>query len=88
MLTIEEAIEKACSIMGLAYHSIRDYEKPSDGFCLKCPARARSEIWNFENDGHILDYMRTAVVEKLKRDGHEIAYGCDEEGREQDETED
>ncbi len=63
----DEAIREACSIVALAYRSIGDYSRPSDGFCNVC------KPWgHFQNDGHILDYVRLAVVEKLKRDGFDI----------------
>ena len=74
----EDAIEEACLIMALAYHSIGDYQKPSDGFCRKCPA-SRSKGWTFRNDGHIFDYVRVAVLQRLKADGYSICGGFDPE---------
>lgn len=68
-MTREEAIREACEIVGLAFHSIGDYSRASDGFCDKCPA-ATCPSWTYHNEGHILAYVRQAVVEKLQRDGY------------------
>ena len=76
-MTRDEAIEEACSIMALAYHSIGDYSKPSDGFCGKCPAVATDGAWNFQNAGAALDYVRAAVLLKLGYDGIDVSPGCD-----------
>jgi len=79
MLTIEEATREACSIIALAYHSIGDYTLPHDGFCDKCPAVRLKSEWNFQNNGHIFDYVRMAVLSKLKEDGYVVAHGFDTE---------
>lgn len=77
-MTEKGAIREACRIMALAFRSIDD-DHPSDGFCEECPFHGAS----YRNDGRILDYMRVAVLEKLKRDGFKIADGFDPEtGRE------
>ena len=68
----DEAIEYACATTALVYHSIKDYSRPSDGFCHNCPAGTIAE-WDFKNDGHILEYVRLAAIEKLERDGYSIA---------------
>jgi hypothetical protein len=75
-LTRIEAIREACRIIALAYHSIGDYSKASDGFCDKC-SNHQTEHWHYSNQGAALKYVRTAVSEKLKRDGYEIASGFD-----------
>lgn len=73
-LTQKEVIREACRIFSMAYHSVANYERPSDGFCDLCPFDGSSR---FRHDGEILDYVRQAVVEKLNRDGHKIAPGYD-----------
>ena len=77
-MTREEAIETACSIVSLAYRSMGDYSHPSDGFCRRCPVERIPE-WNYSNDGIAFQYVRLAVVEKLKRDGYKISVGFDPE---------
>ena len=77
----DEAIIEACSIVSLAYRSIGDYSRASDGFCIKCPA-GRHGGWNYSNDGFALAFVRQAVVEKLNREGIQIADGFDSTGRE------
>ena len=78
-MTQKEAIREACSIVGLAYYSIDNHRHASDGFCDRCPV---GEWGEYRNDGIALDYVRRAVVEKLQRDGHKIARGFDNDGRE------
>lgn len=75
-MTRQEAITEACSIVALAYHSIGDYDYPSDGFCDKC---SKLNLGTYQNKGDALEYVRKAVVEKLKRDGYVIATGFDSE---------
>jgi hypothetical protein len=70
-LTKEKAIEEACSIVSLAYHSIGDYSYPSDGFCNKCSKYSSPE--NYQNAGQALNYVRLAVLNQLKNDGYEIS---------------
>lgn len=74
-MTRDEAITEACAIVALAYRSIGDYSTASDGFCPRC--RQGREGWTYENDGRILAYVRHAVLDALKRDGHKIAKGFD-----------
>lgn len=76
----QEAIREACSIVALAFHSIGDYSRPSDGFCDRCPY---SGTPHYSNSGHILEYVRLATLARLKADGYEIDKGFDPEtGRE------
>lgn len=70
----KEAIREACRIVSLAYHSIGDYGQPSDGFCDLCPSLGR-----YRNSLIAMDYVRSAVVGQLKRDGYEIAEGFDKD---------
>jgi len=81
-MTRQEAIRQACSILSLAYHSVGNYDTPSDGFCDSCPAGRLGGEWHYQNAGGALDYVRAAVVAALKRDGHAIDGGFDAEGRE------
>jgi hypothetical protein len=64
MLTKEEVIRHLCETVALAYHSIGDYSSPSDGFCDQCPT-----FGSFQHSGKMLDYVRDAVIAKLKADG-------------------
>ena len=80
-LTRDEAIDQACAIIALAYHTIGNYSAPSDGFCERCCAIVKDD--NCRNSGDVLDYVRKAVIEKLKKDGYSINPGFDPEtGRE------
>lgn len=72
-LTRKEATREACSITGLAFKSIGDYSYSSDGFCDLCPfGEGNHHEGSYQNSGIILDYVRRAVLEKLKRDGYKI----------------
>ena len=81
-MTREEVIREACRIMALAYRSIGDFSEPSDGFCDLC--LFSSDPFAYRNTGKALEYVRLAVVAKLKADGHEIAKGFDPETGERD----
>lgn len=73
-MTREEAIQAACSITSLAFHSIRDYSKASDGFCDVCRRyRELDGLGNYQNQGETLAYVRLAVLNALKRDGYKIS---------------
>ena len=65
-MTREEAIRYACRIQGLVYRSIGDYTKPSDCFCHTLHG------WTFAHAGETLDYIKTAVIERLVKDGHRL----------------
>ncbi len=71
----EEVERDACRILALAYHSIGDYSQPCDGFCDLCPCSGDPE--SFRHHPKVLDYVRQAVLEKLRRDGYEIGEGFD-----------
>ena len=68
-MTQEEVITYVCRITALVYLSIGDYSHASDGFCKICPNTNRP---NFRHDGKTLEYIKQAVIEKLKKDGYEI----------------
>ena len=72
----EEAIKEACGIIALAYQSIGDFRYASDGFCSECE-RDLEPNWDYKNDGYALDYVRQAVVDKLKADGYTIPSNFD-----------
>ncbi len=74
----QEAIRNACETMALAYRSIGDYSKASDGFCYECEDRQGSG-WTYSNQGEALAYVRNAVLQQLKRDGFAIDEGYDPE---------
>ena len=78
----EEAIQEACEIVALAYRSIGDYSRASDGFCQKCQD-LHGGAWNYANQGGALEYVRRAVLDALKRDGYGVSGGFNPEtGRE------
>ena len=68
----QETIKHACETVSLAYRSIGDYSKASDGFCYECEAKA-DRVGNYSNEGEALAYVRSAVLQQLKRDGIEIS---------------
>jgi hypothetical protein len=73
----KDVVREVCAIVALAFHSINNYDEPSDGFCDKCP---NSGTNYFQHSGRTVD---CAVLDALKRDGHKIADGFDPEtGRE------
>ena len=76
-MTCQEAIREACRIVALAYRSIGDFSEPSDGFCDLCPFS--DDPVSYRNAGRALEYVRLAVVAKLKADGHEVAKGFNPE---------
>lgn len=75
-MTKQEAIRETCSIIALAYHSIGDYSEPSDGFCDKCE-KLHGILWNYQNSGKTIQYVREAVLKALKADGHKVVAGFD-----------
>jgi len=76
-MTKEQAIEHVCATVALAYRSIGDYSRPSDGFCAHC-AKLQGPEWHYQNEGHVLHYVREAVREKLLKDGYKIIAGNEE----------
>jgi len=76
-VTRREATREACAIFGLVYHSIGDYTYSSDGFCDRCPQGEGRREGYYRNHGKIFDYVRQAVLEKLKRDSIAVADGFD-----------
>lgn len=65
-MTREEVIEHLCQTVALVYHSIGDYSNPSDGFCHICEPFVQH---SYQHSGETLEYVRNAVVEKLRADG-------------------
>jgi hypothetical protein len=65
-MTREEVIEHLCDTVGIVFHSIKDFSSTSDCFCGKC------YTGNFQHSGKTLEYVREAVIEKLKADGYKI----------------
>ena len=74
-MTRAECIRYACETAALIGYSVRKNMGANDGFCDKCPF---ADNPMFRNDGAVLRFMRQAVVEKLRRDGHELAWEYDE----------
>lgn len=71
-MTQREVIGEYCRIAALVYHCIGDYTSPYDGFCSDCPLNNSND---YRNAGEVIEYVRRAVVEKLKADGWPIARG-------------
>jgi hypothetical protein len=63
----EQAIRYACLIQALVTRTIGDYSVPNDGFCDHCPNKGET----FQSSGQSASYVLDAVIEKLRRDGHE-----------------
>lgn len=72
-MTKVEAITEACEIIALAFHSIGDYTHSSDGFCPRCQCMPSMYGKDYRNDGKAIEYVRQAVLAKLKADGFKIA---------------
>ena len=66
-MTRIEAIREACEIVGLAYHSVGDYSKANDCFCVDYPG-----LGKFSNQGGALEFVRQAVLGKLQKDGFRV----------------
>lgn len=80
-MTKQDVLRELCSIVGLVYEALDDYSEPSDGFCDRCPWHDQPD--RFQHSGRTVEWVRAAVVEKLKRDGKAIPDGFDPEtGRE------
>ena len=77
MLKKEEVIREYCRIAALVYHSIGDYTNPNDGFCDLCPHS--SNPTSFRSSPGVIDWIREAVVARLKSEGIIIAEGFDPE---------
>jgi hypothetical protein len=60
----DQIIAKLCGIVGMVQRSIGDYSHASDCFCVETP--------NFQHEEKTIDYVREAVIEKLKRDGYTV----------------
>ncbi len=76
-MTRIQATEQACEIVSLAWASL-GCPGASDGFCLKCRRKQRQfRMWpsDYRNDAAGLDYVRKAVLQQLRRDGHKVAEG-------------
>ena len=71
-MTKQDAIQMACNIVGLAYHSIGDYSQASDCFCSEFIGNT-----TYSNSGETLRFVRDAMVEKLTREGKTLAHKFD-----------
>jgi hypothetical protein len=80
--TREEAIEEACKVYSLVYHSLSLSDEAQDGYCQKCAKLQKDQNYpEYRNSGPTFDFVREAVVEKLKREGYRIPKGyCPETG--------
>lgn len=71
----KKVIEELCELVSITYNSIGDFSKPSDGFCYRCKRieegfKVSGIKPRYQNAGHIVEYIRQAVFEKLERDGY------------------
>ena len=78
-MTREKCIEEMCKIMAFTYHSLGNYSQASDGFCSKCKEH-QTEQWNFSNNGHVIEFIRDAIVFRLKDMGYKTPKGWNEDG--------
>lgn len=76
-MKLNEVIKEYCRIQALVYLSIDDPTNPSDGFCEDCPGSTNPQY--FRHSGDTIKYIRQAVLEKLRADGHSIAEGFNPE---------
>ena len=72
----EQVINHLCRTVSCVYVSIGDYSESSDCFCGK-----KDMADGFRHKGETLEYVRAAVIEKLKRDGFNVYYESLEEGQ-------
>jgi len=66
-MTRDEAIEAACVLTALVYHSRRDYSRPSDGFCARCTTHLAG--CSYTNDGHVFRWIRDRILEAFASTG-------------------
>ena len=74
-LTKDEAIIEVCSITSLIFHSIGNYSKPNDGFCIRCPNSNKPEY--YQNSGEVIGILREAALDWLNKKGFKVADGFD-----------
>lgn len=77
-MTRQEASQEACGVFALAYQSLDDFSHAADGFCCQCPfGEGQRHEDAFRNDGHIFEYVRRAVLDRLAKEGIAVAEGFD-----------
>lgn len=62
----DEVIERMCAIHGVVAHSHAGEFYPADCFCRQSIDPSFS---HYQNTGKAIEYIRQAVMEKMKRDG-------------------
>ena len=69
-LTQDEVISELCSLLGVVYHRIGNYDEPCDGICHECELkRAMLPVWDdFRHHPAVLEFIRASVMEKLNRE--------------------
>ena len=72
LLSRAEVIAELCSILGMAYHAIGNYDIACDGICPACEGKmllsALPGALEFRHHPGTLAFIRQAVTEKLDRD--------------------
>ncbi len=66
-MTRDQVLEHVCQTVGIAYYSIGNFDHPSDCFCGSDRQGA-----GYQNAGYALEFVRSAVREKLTREGYTI----------------
>ena len=78
-MTQDEVVEQVCAIVSMAWNAVDPKaETASDGFCKRCPFRGNE--MSYRNEGKGVDFVRQAVIEKIKRDGLPWPSNFDEQG--------
>ena len=62
-MTKEEVISEFCKISAQVAKSVFKSELAADCFCTE-----PDPLWNYQYEGEVLDYIRAAVHEKMRRD--------------------
>ena len=62
-----EVIAEYCKLSAQVAQGVFDYEHAADCFCQK-----QDPNWNYQYQDAVLDYIRAAVHEKMKRESHSI----------------
>lgn len=65
-----QVIRELCGIVATVYRSIGNYNHASDCFCEDSETMRKDG--NFKHDGVTITYIKTAVFEKLQKDGYII----------------
>ena len=79
MNTAEKMITKFCALQSAVAHTRKDYENANDCFCPESSFKEDPDL--YRNDETAYDYIRQAVIEKLKADGFDVSETFGEKGK-------